>query len=211
MSDPVVKDFSSIGLLHMPERANAYRSGDRLWKIYERWFTSNSDVWETNLPARGTTMATSVAAGQFNPRLESAAAIPQGQGKQCLVRMLFKQPVPINESIATLQVSPATASVTIYTAAAAQVIEAVNVKAADNGTTGSATVQVTRTRGVTTVNVLSSAVTVANADTNGTWYAGTINTSNDDLAAADVVKVEITRNSSWDGANLLIDVRIRKA
>lgn len=201
------------GLDHDQARATKHRSSDGRWEIYERWFKATLPVAESSLPARGTLMlaAADVPAGQFNPVLFSSRVTPIGNADQCYVVLSFRSPVIASESISTNQAIPATASLTIYTAAAVKVIRSVKVRAANNGSTGSATVQVTRTRGVTTVNVLTAVVTVANADANGTWYAGTIDTANDDLAVGDIVKLEITKVSSWDGANLATDVEIGEA
>ena len=57
------------------------------------------------------------------------------------------------------------------------------------GSTGTTTVQIARIRGGATVDMLSGLISIASGDTVGT--AGTINTSNDDVATNDLIRIDV--------------------
>lgn len=91
MADPDVKAIS--GYQHDPKRASQYVSSDGLFDVFERWFTSPVETAETNVPARGTTMLTSVGAGVFNPKLVAHRVLPMGdRGSQAYVVLTFRRP-----------------------------------------------------------------------------------------------------------------------
>jgi hypothetical protein len=89
------------------------------------------------------------------------------------------------------------------------VITAVHAMVNTAGTTGDTTIQIARVRSGTPADVLSTPMAINSGETGSdTGTAGTINTSNDDLATGDILRVDVDGVSTTEPLGLQVTIEV---
>jgi hypothetical protein len=89
------------------------------------------------------------------------------------------------------------------------VITAVHAMVNTAGTTGGTTIQIARVRSGTPADVLSAAMVIDSGETGSdTGTAGTINTSNDDLATGDIIRIDVDGVSTTEPLGLQVTIEV---